>query len=254
MCASEGSPIIRKYRCAAYEKLHALCLAFAARNRIRDWSFNWRQSSNCRKYLYHFFSNSPKIYFTQLLIAANCAQNEVFSTRNECPRTCLDPLGRKFCGVRAPREGCYCRDGFVRNSAGRCVKLEECGCKLPHNRGLVAVGQTIVSRDCSKRFTCAGPQQGVRVETLRKCSPNAQCRGDSNRVPRCYCNSGFIGDGYTCKLKEGATTKPLNPCQNQGVCGRGAECRVLNQKAVCFCKNKLYPDRQTCCKREFRTL
>ena len=52
MCASEGSPIIQKYRCAAYEKLHAICLGYAARHRIRDWVFNWRQSSNCRKY--HF--------------------------------------------------------------------------------------------------------------------------------------------------------------------------------------------------------
>jgi hypothetical protein len=48
MCASEGSPIIQKYRCAAYEKLNGVCLGYAARHSIRDWSFNWRELTKCR--------------------------------------------------------------------------------------------------------------------------------------------------------------------------------------------------------------
>jgi hypothetical protein len=56
MCASEGSPIIQKYRCAAYEKLNAICLGYATRHRIRDWTFNWRQSSNCRIYYFLLFA------------------------------------------------------------------------------------------------------------------------------------------------------------------------------------------------------
>ena len=56
MCASEGSPIIERFRCAAYERLNGICLAFAARHGIRDWSFNWREQTKCRKitilYLY----------------------------------------------------------------------------------------------------------------------------------------------------------------------------------------------------------
>ena len=156
--------------------------------------------------------------------------------------------------MRVPREGCYCRDGFVRNSAGRCVKLEECGCRLPKNRGIIAVGSSVISRDCSKRYTCSGPQQSVSVQNLKRCSPNAQCRGDKKGQPRCFCKSGFNGDGYNCKPVEGLTTPSPNPCNVNGVCGRGAVCRNNRGKAVCYCKNQIVPASQTCCNREFRTL
>jgi hypothetical protein len=36
-------------KCAAYTKFNDLCLSFAARNGLRDWRFNWRESANCRK-------------------------------------------------------------------------------------------------------------------------------------------------------------------------------------------------------------
>jgi hypothetical protein len=98
-----------------------------------------------------------------------------------------------------PREGCYCRDGFVRNAAGKCVPQEQCGCRLPNGRGVVAVGQSVISTDCSKKFTCAGPQQNPTVENLKRCSPNAQCRGDENKVPKCFCKPGFAGDGFDCR-------------------------------------------------------
>ncbi len=51
MCASEGSPIINKFRCAAYEKMNGVCLALAARRGFRDWHFNWRQRAGCGKLL-----------------------------------------------------------------------------------------------------------------------------------------------------------------------------------------------------------
>ncbi len=135
----------------------------------------------------------------KFLIAAKCGPNEIFANRVSCPRTCLDTQGKKWCGVRVPREGCYCSDGFVRNSAGQCIRPVECGCRLPNNRGLVAVGQSFISRDCTKRFTCNGPQQIASVQMLPKCSTNARCSGDSNRVSKCFCKKGFIGDGYKCE-------------------------------------------------------
>jgi hypothetical protein len=129
-----------------------------------------------------------------------CRENEIFAVRGVCARTCLDPEGRNFCGNPAPREGCYCRDGFVRNSAGRCVPPNECGCKKPDGSGLLGVGESIITRDCRQRLTCAGPQQNPTVENLRPChNPHGQCRGNQNNVPTCFCKPGFEGDGFNCK-------------------------------------------------------
>ena len=246
-------------RCTAYTKFNNLCLAFAAKHGLRDWRFNWREATNCRKLLIFQIKLNIKIYKLCKKIrnkAVKCGDNEIFAVRKACPRTCLDPEGIKYCGHLEPREGCYCRDGFVRNSAGLCIRPQECGCRKPDGSGLVSVGQTIVSRDCSKRYTCAGAQQPVKVENLRRCSKNAVCIGNKENVPTCTCRQGFEGDGYRCKLKEGlvTTTKSANPCGVRGACGRGTTCRNNNGRAVCYCRNQVVSNTQTCCNREFRTL
>lgn len=61
------------------------------------------------------------------------------------------------------------------------------------------VGKSVISRDCSKRYTCNGPQEKVKVEELKKCSQFAHCKGNENQIPTCYCNRGYKGDGYNCK-------------------------------------------------------
>jgi hypothetical protein len=131
------------------------------------------------------------------------------------------------------------------------VRIQECGCSLPNNRGLIAIGHSSISHDCSKRFTCQGPQQNVRIESLPRCSPNANCRGDNQGQPKCFCRNGFIGNGYDCRLIIKTTQRPLDPCKQHNACGRGATCRNNNGKALCFCRNKIVPNNQVCCSREF---
>jgi hypothetical protein len=131
---------------------------------------------------------------------------------------------------------------------------------LPHNRGIIAVGQKIVSNDCSTQFTCNGPQQHPLVQNLQRCSPNAQCRGDANGQPKCYCKPGFEGNGYDCRLIR--PTPPPNPCgvpngRPSKVCGPGAQCwwdihGVWNPKrirgiATCYCGNTYLPNGEGCC-------
>ena len=64
---------------------------------------------------------------------------------------------------------------------------------------LKKVGTSVISRDCSKRYTCKGPQKHVEIEDLRKCSKDATCQGNKENVPTCVCKLGFEGDGYDCK-------------------------------------------------------
>jgi hypothetical protein len=126
---------------------------------------------------------------------------------------------------------------------------------LPHNRGIIAVGQKIVSNDCSTQYTCNGPQQNPQVQNLQRCSPNAQCRGNANGQPKCYCKPGFEGNGYDCRLIR--PTPPPNPCLVPNVCGSGARCwwdihGIWNPKrirgiATCYCVGTYLPNGEGCC-------
>ena len=165
----------------------------------------------------------------------------------------MDPHGKNWCGHLVPRESCYCRDGFVRNSANICVRAEQCGCRKPDGSGVIGVGQTVISHDCKKRYTCAGPQEHVRIDNLPGCGHHAQCRGDAQGQPKCFCRKGYTGDGQNCRPID-QTTRAANPCSRAGVCGRGTVCQNQNGQAVCLCNGRIIPRGQTCCNREFRTL
>ena len=43
-----------------------------------------------------------------------------------CPATCTDPEAKAACTLE-PKEGCFCKDGFV-FSDNKCVRMAECGC------------------------------------------------------------------------------------------------------------------------------
>lgn len=47
-----------------------------------------------------------------------------------CQTTCKS-LGCR-CNVQtfAPVNGCYCIDGYARNSKGKCIKVNDCDCKI----------------------------------------------------------------------------------------------------------------------------
>ena len=51
LCGLEGRPSQNDARCQAYAKLTDKCIEFAAKNKIKDWEFNWRGTTNCRKFL-----------------------------------------------------------------------------------------------------------------------------------------------------------------------------------------------------------
>jgi hypothetical protein len=101
-------------------------------------------------------------------------------------------------------------------------------------------------------YTCNGPQQNVRIEHLRRCSPHASCTGDSHGIRKCKCKHGFEGNGLECRRISPPT--PPNPCLVPGVCGRGASCRNNNGKAQCLCRNRLIDNKQVCCNRQLRCL
>ena len=68
-----------------------------------------------------------------------CGANEIFDTRSECPKTCLDQTGNRDCGITIPTEGCYCKEGYVLDPNGVCVLPQQCGCLLPDLSTIISV-------------------------------------------------------------------------------------------------------------------
>ena len=68
-----------------------------------------------------------------------CGDNQVYEVRSECPKTCLYPSGSYNCGCKKPVEDCYCADGFVVDSNGKCVTVDECGCETPDGKSIINV-------------------------------------------------------------------------------------------------------------------
>ena len=70
--------------------------------------------------------------------AVPCGENEVYELRAECTKTCLDTELAE-CGLKVPIEGCYCKTGFVKNNADKCIPVNECGCKTPDMTSIIDV-------------------------------------------------------------------------------------------------------------------
>lgn len=156
-----------------------------------------------------------------------CGENQVAQTSPKCPFTCSNPTGDYDCGSLISSQDCNCQSGYVFNYQGKCVEQKECGCKTTSGV-LLAVNTTLISTDCSVKYVCNGVEQKATEISLTPCSNNAQCLTSTNSAtPKCVCNSGFYGDGYTCQK-----LKLYNEnCLQSSECSSSLIC--LNQKCLC---------------------
>ncbi|CAF0928390.1 unnamed protein product, partial [Brachionus calyciflorus] len=174
LCASEGNSMLQlEFKCKSYEQIADTCNGLLS----TLLGTNWRSLLGCPK---------------------TCGLNEIYTIKKECPKTCMDPFGEDDCGELKFAEGCFCRNGYVLNSNGVCVLIEECGCKLPEESGYLAVGETL-QVDCDQKLKCLMSGQNVTIEFLQQCSMDALCIAGINNEPKCVCKDGYIGDGYDCR-------------------------------------------------------
>jgi len=110
-----------------------------------------------------------------------CAKNEEFQNCGGCEKTCQNrnPVCSEQC-----QQGCFCRQGSVRNARGNCVRSKACGaqgsavCSRP---SVVGNCEAIITRwyfdsprnRCIK-FTYSGcGDNGNNFETIQQC--NQRC-------------------------------------------------------------------------------
>ncbi|KAK3093407.1 hypothetical protein FSP39_015221 [Pinctada imbricata] len=223
-CANrKGQPrIIPTLMCNMMEAFSALC----EKHGIKP-SRNWRT--------YAFKKCQPK-----------CPKNSFFRWYfNSCHNSCGERTAARSC--KYPKmEGCYCRGNFLL-SDGKCVRPKDCGCTTPMG-GYVALGDTMLSDDCSQTLQCAKPRGRRNAKPIllpigpgQICHPQAKC-GAKDGKQQCMCMPGFKGDGVEeckadveCSVDEDikdcvATTKLSGECYYKSKHNSECDFRVVMTK------------------------
>uniref|UniRef100_A0A914R915 Uncharacterized protein n=1 Tax=Panagrolaimus davidi TaxID=227884 RepID=A0A914R915_9BILA len=128
-----------------------------------------------------------------------CKENETLKSCPGCEKTCANP--NPVCTLQC-REGqeCECSEGFVRNDAGKCVKLAEC----PSN----------------------GTKQCKENETLKSCpgcektcaNPNPVCTEICREGQECECSDGFVRNDAGKCVTEAQCNSSQNPSNSTTSC------------------------------------
>ncbi|XP_042533232.1 SCO-spondin-like [Dipodomys spectabilis] len=147
---------------------------------------------------------------------ATCSGGLVFWRCAPCPLTCEDISGQATCSPDRPcsSPGCWCPEGQVRGSEGRCVRPQDCPCLVEGAR--YWSGQRI-KWDC-QLCICQHGQP-------RRCRPNPDCAVDcgwSSWSPWAEC-LGPCGS----QSVQWSFRSPTNP----RLSGRGQQCRGIHRKA-----------------------
>jgi hypothetical protein len=104
-----------------------------------------------------------------------------------CESTCShpDPI---FCKAKC-QPGCFCKEGFVQESNGECVKVEDCQC-----------GRNMMFNSCGTACpdTCDNHQ-----DTSRTCTE--QC------VEGCFCIPEFVLNSDEVCVEKSECPSPENP-------------------------------------------
>lgn len=139
----------------------------------------------------------------------------------ECEDSCLNRNAEAACANPAPRVGCVCKDGFIRDGIqGKCVPENTCEVQCfqvvtdPDDEESDVIptipnGGSVLVEPCKRSVTCVNGT--ATFQALPACSADASCVNS-----KCECNVGFKGDGYTC-------TRETKEC-NAGFIGIGRKC------------------------------
>ncbi|KAK0412494.1 hypothetical protein QR680_006244 [Steinernema hermaphroditum] len=149
--------------------------------------------------------------------STKCGDNEAYKPCSRCEETCHEPNPNCTAVCGPPK--CQCVVGFVRNSKGRCVKLNACG------------NQTCPEKEVW--HDCADCEQ-----TCADLVPD--CQLDGCEKGKCVCKPGTYRNvkGECVDLKQ--CNEENEPCRTY-VCLKGTAClnyRHQCQRPPCFIEPK----------------
>lgn len=94
------------------------CIPIEKCPKSKKWFFNY-----CIKTLHFIF-----LFLTFRPISAQCDKNEEYQACGigGCQATCENPDLPTICLPPGCSPGCYCKEGFIRASNGRCIPKDKC--------------------------------------------------------------------------------------------------------------------------------
>uniref|UniRef100_A0A182M1U8 EGF-like domain-containing protein n=1 Tax=Anopheles culicifacies TaxID=139723 RepID=A0A182M1U8_9DIPT len=174
--------------------------------------------------------------------------------RSECRNACN--TGRVLCGRNADCNArnhvaeCECKQGFFRDAAGICRKVEcasdeDCSSDKVCDNHACKIACLTSETPCGANALCSAenhqqvcycqpgftgdPKRGCSLIDFckeRPCAPNAKCR-NSRGSYRCSCPAGLVGDPYQGGCKKAAE------CERDSDCPDAAECVQENGESKC---------------------
>ncbi|KAK2714566.1 hypothetical protein QYM36_008951, partial [Artemia franciscana] len=175
-------------------------------------------------------------------------------TNSDCPQTnacrnqkCVDPCSIATCGrnsvcqVVRHNPVCTCPPGFVGDPFTQCVVVAE---EAPQ---VLEQPECIVDDECPPSKSCVR-QICVDPCAEEPCAENAICTVQNHRA-QCRCAFGFVGDPRNgCTRVDGVIgctndDCPSNEacingvCQNPCDCGPNSDCKVVDHRPICLCKD-----------------
>ena len=122
--------------------------------------------------------------------------DEVFRSCS-CDSTC-----DSYCDPNECREGCFCKAGFVRDSAGKCVSSENCTCS---KNGLIfGKNEKYINEDCQEMCRCTDPIGNDMVCEEHGCLDTEECRPVS-------LNDSSLSGFFKCKKQPLSCLKKKGP-------------------------------------------
>ncbi|GFT45329.1 zonadhesin [Nephila pilipes] len=141
-----------------------------------------------------------------------CGENEEFKEcGTACPPTCAHPKGQRPCQEKCVR-GCFCREGFVRDPSGKCVRPQYCPVVCQENEEYKDCG-SVCQRTCDNL--------GVPITFC----PLPCAKG-------CFCKPGYV------RNRDGKCVLP-NTCPV--VCGLNEEYKECGSACPVNCTNRFQP-------------
>lgn len=85
-----------------------------------------------------------------VICLVECGANSQRTTESSCTTTCANPDANVMCPY-ADKDDCSCKPGYVVNTEGHCVPLNDCGCLKTNADGTQVF---IINNNCYLCIIC----------------------------------------------------------------------------------------------------